>query len=661
MIQYGPRTSTDRILRASIAWAVLLGAFFVAMFLLGQATHVIPGTASFSNWFVPLTNSFLCPVSFSIAVLALGRYRVLRDPVSYWTGVGFVVAGVGLFYWILARPGILPAGQTFIGNSLSTPPRIAVSWFTIFGLCLLAGVVFGRPRDLDLSGWRWPSSVLFWILLMTLISVAAVVWEDSLPALVDEPGVFTPIYKMWVAGVGLVYGVGAVLSVRHYRRTGDALLGYVTFVQVSITFMQVMLVVGGQRYGYLFLGSRLLLIGSFLTVLIGLLSGYVELFRREQEKARQLTARSAELLSILESIPVGVFVTDESGAVRVASRSGMQMLGATSSEQIRASQVERTSERDSSQSGGGPAEDLPLARVACGEVIRNEEVQILTQAGDKRTWALLSGGPIADDKGGPLGGLLIATDISERKATEETVVQLNRDLDRHVKELESVLREKSLLLKEVQHRVKNNLQVISSLASLQAEHAGSNGPARHAMLTMRDRVKSMSLIHESLCFSGVLAEIDFSKYIESLAPRLVYSYAAAPNEIRLHTDVNATLRLDEATPCGLIVNELLSNALKYAFPDSRGGDIWITFRQAHDEFCLEIRDNGVGLPPGFSVETSDSLGLQVVTELTAQLHGKLSWANENGAVFRVQFCRRPEQAASGSAQANVASPPKETL
>jgi PAS domain S-box-containing protein len=444
MIQYGPRTSADRILRASIAWALLLGAFFVAMFLLGQATHVIPGTASFSNWFVPLTNSFLCPVAFSIAVLALGRYRVLRDPVSYWTGVGFVVAGVGLFCWILARPGILPAGQTFIGSSLSTPPRVAVSWFTLFALCLLAGVVFDRPRDRDLSGWRWPAAVLVWILLMILITIAAVVWEDSLPALVDEPGVFKPIYKMWVAGVGLAYGMGAVLSLRHYRRTGDALLGYVTFVQVSITFTEVMLVAGGQRYGYLFLGSRLLLIGSFVTVLIGLLAGYVELFRREQEKTRQLTARSAELLSILESIPVGVFVTDESGTVRVASRTGMAMFGATGFEQIRASQIERTYSKDVGQC----AEDLPLTDVSRGKVIRNEEVQIGGQLDGKPRWALLSGGPIVDEKGGPLGGLLIATDISERKATEERVVQLNRDLDRYVKELESVLREKSLLIQE---------------------------------------------------------------------------------------------------------------------------------------------------------------------------------------------------------------------
>jgi two-component sensor histidine kinase len=167
---------------------------------------------------------------------------------------------------------------------------------------------------------------------------------------------------------------------------------------------------------------------------------------------------------------------------------------------------------------------------------------------------------------------------------------------------------------------------------------------------MRDRVKSMALIHENLCFSDVLTEIDFSKFVQVLAPRLIQSYARKPAAIRLHTDVEATLRLDEATPCGLILNELLSNALKHAFPDSRPGDIWIRMRQSDDELALEVRDNGIGLPDGFSVAESGSLGLQVVTDLAEQLGGSFAAANsrEGGAIFRVLF-RRGGQATPASA------------
>src|SRR5262249_16330517 len=151
-------------------------------------------------------------------------------------------------------------------------------------------------------------SVAIAAVIVSGISIASVVWERSLPPLVNDAGIFTAFYKIWVTGVGLLYAIGATLSLVRYRSTGDPLLGYVSFLQIAITFIQARLVAGGQRYGYLFLGTRLLLIASFATMLIGLLAGYVELFRRERDKAIQLQGRSAELLAILESIPDAVIV-----------------------------------------------------------------------------------------------------------------------------------------------------------------------------------------------------------------------------------------------------------------------------------------------------------------------------------------------------------------
>ena len=248
-------------------------------------------------------------------------------------------------------------------------------------------------------------------------------------------------------------------------------------------------------------------------------------------------------------------------------------------------------------------------------------------------------------------------DLVRTRQSEARIRELNRDLDRHLQQLGSLLRDKSLLLKEVQHRVKNNLQVISSIASLQAQQSG-NESLKHSLYTLRDRVKSMALIHEALCFSDALAEIDFGKYVNRLAQRLIQSHSPSPDAIRLHVEVNAILSLDEATPCGLIVNELLTNALKYAFPESRSGEIWLTFVQNRDEVLLEVRDNGVGLPPDFSVETNRSLGLQVVSDLTAQLHGAFSWANEGGAVLRVRFRRMEIEPppVDETAHATLASP-----
>ena len=221
--------------------------------------------------------------------------------------------------------------------------------------------------------------------------------------------------------------------------------------------------------------------------------------------------------------------------------------------------------------------------------------------------------------------------------------ELSEALKQRVEELQTALSEKGILLREVQHRVKNNLQLISSLTSLQSRQVES-ASAVEALRTLQQRVKSMALIHEGLCFSETLAEIDFSKYADQLARSLIQSYAARPEAIRLHLDVSAVLRLDEATPCGLIINELLSNSLKYAFPDSRGGEIRISAHEQDGEVTMEVRDNGVGMPVAFSVERTESLGLLIVTDLAAQLHGEFTWRNEGGAAFRVRFRRRADRA-----------------
>lgn len=234
----------------------------------------------------------------------------------------------------------------------------------------------------------------------------------------------------------------------------------------------------------------------------------------------------------------------------------------------------------------------------------------------------------------------------ERARAEEALhaayaqlAQSNRSLDRKLEEIKSALAEKEVLFKEVQHRVKNNLQVISSLLSLQAEKTGSE-EARAVLAESRDRVRSMALIHEQLSYSGHMAEIEFSRYIYQLACHLVDGYIANSERIQILTDVDVVLSLDQAMPCGLIVQELLSNSLKHAFPREARGEIRIEFHQFGREYQLDYGDNGVGLPPGFDINRSKSLGTQLISDLTAQLHGHVSCFNSGGAHFRLSFPAR---------------------
>jgi two-component sensor histidine kinase len=217
-------------------------------------------------------------------------------------------------------------------------------------------------------------------------------------------------------------------------------------------------------------------------------------------------------------------------------------------------------------------------------------------------------------------------------------IRIDEEIERRVEERTSDLRralaEKTTLLQEVHHRVKNNLQVVCSLLSMQigcAPGESVSGPLNDAY----SRVLAMSLIHERIYHSESLSEVDFAGYIQALAERLFGAYCVDPARIRLETDLEAVaIGLDQAVPCGLILNELVSNALKHAFRDGRAGLIRISLRRAaQGRVSLAIGDNGMGLPEDFHWEKGQSLGLQVVHTLIAQLRAKLDVSNGGGTTY----------------------------
>ena len=194
------------------------------------------------------------------------------------------------------------------------------------------------------------------------------------------------------------------------------------------------------------------------------------------------------------------------------------------------------------------------------------------------------------------------------------------------------------MLKEIHHRVKNNMQVISSLLSLQSRFF-ENYREKQMFREMRDRIKSMSLIHEKLYQDGNFGHLDFAHYLRILTAEVFRSYRVSPSLIKLKSKVDpVVLEIDKAIPCGLIVHELLSNALKYAFPEGRKGEIRLECRAIpKGKMTLMVADNGVGFPKDMDFERTDSLGLELVHTLTHQLDGKLTPIRERGAGFRIIF------------------------
>lgn len=258
-------------------------------------------------------------------------------------------------------------------------------------------------------------------------------------------------------------------------------------------------------------------------------------------------------------------------------------------------------------------EDLILAKLRRGEIIEPYESTRLRKDGSLvEVWLTTS--PVRDSRGQVIGASKIAHDISERKRAETRL-------------LES-LREKDVLLKEIHHRVKNNLAVISSLFYLQGRHTHDAG-TQEILRESQDRVRSMALVHESLYRSENLAGIDFADYAQSLCEQLLRTYSVTDRFVLRTELVPVTLNIDQAVPCGLILNELITNALKHAFPHGAGGEIRVVLRDlAGGEYELSVCDDGAGLPQGMDLDGAGeaTLGLRLIRSLSRQIdaHFELS-------------------------------------
>ncbi|MDP2729977.1 MAG: histidine kinase dimerization/phosphoacceptor domain -containing protein [Dehalococcoidales bacterium] len=226
---------------------------------------------------------------------------------------------------------------------------------------------------------------------------------------------------------------------------------------------------------------------------------------------------------------------------------------------------------------------------------------------------------------------LIEEEIEERKRAEKVV--------------KASLREKEALLKEIHHRVKNNLQIVRSMLNLQLSQV-RDPEAEEMFKESHNRVYAMALIHEKLYQSESLARIDFSEYIQSLIANLFLSYGVS-GIIKPRISVeNVSFDVDSAIPCALIINELVSNALKHAFPASKRtdgtGEVCIDLRRSQKGYRLTVSDNGIGLPEGFEVQDSKSLGLNLVSALAKQLNGTLRIAENGQTRFIVEFAAKEE-------------------
>ena len=338
------------------------------------------------------------------------------------------------------------------------------------------------------------------------------------------------------------------------------------------------------------------------------LSTLVHAFNRTVDELSRTTVSKSYLDSIIESMADALVVAGADGGIRIANPAAAALFSTSREEMLGRPLTEFFHPDDSAETS---------------DRIRKVEKAIRTRAGREIT-VMLSRSMMRDSEGGVEGIVCVAQDISERKHTEQLI--------------RAALEEKNVLFKEIHHRVKNNLQVISSLLNLQARQIAD--PESLEMLKeSQNRIRAMALIHEELYRSETLARIDFGDYVESLTEHLLDSYGAGVEKIRLTSDIAPiSLSLDTAIPCGLIINELVTNSLKHAFQSRHGGEIRVELcKQPDGNHALTVCDDGAGLPPRLRIEETRSLGLRLVRTLTEQIGGKIVVSSNGGARFEIQF------------------------
>jgi PAS domain S-box-containing protein len=344
--------------------------------------------------------------------------------------------------------------------------------------------------------------------------------------------------------------------------------------------------------------------------------------------------RAAEQLRlIIEAAPTGMILTDKSGEIRLVN-----------------AEIERVFGYSRTELYGRSIEMLVPERFRRGHLgLRrgfNDQPTARAMGADRDLYGLCKdGGETPVEIGlNPLetsdGSFVLSSvvDISERRLAVSQLQKLNAELNAQIIARTTELKEREAMLQEIHHRVKNNLQVISSLINMQVRSIGDI-PIRLALQECRSRVETMAYIHEMLYQSKDYAHIPFAKFAADLVRKIMSASEVATPTVTLRLELDdLLLPVDKAIPCGLILNELVSNSLKHAFPNGGQGEIYVEFKRLPDRcILLGVSDDGVGMPATYDPQTATSLGVQLIFTLVEQLEARIEVVRLPGTKFRITF------------------------
>jgi PAS domain S-box-containing protein len=358
---------------------------------------------------------------------------------------------------------------------------------------------------------------------------------------------------------------------------------------------------------------------------VGTLTDVTE--RRRVEETLRVSERKFQ--SVFDQAAVGVVIAEGlDGRYVDANRRFCEMTGYTAQE------LRQLASRDITHPDDIAIDVDQAEKISSGVISEFSLEKRFRKKDGTLVWTRVFVAPLDPSEAKPTMRIGVTEDITERKRAEEA--------------LRASLREKEALLKEVHHRVKNNLQVVTSLLRLEAGR--TEQPATKSVLkVMQGRIQAMALLHETLYRSGTFASVDLGAYLNQVAGQSFRALNSQPGCIRLEMDLaSIRVEMDHAIPCGLLVNELISNSLKHGFPSGRTGEIRVELNPQGDgrHIRVSLSDTGVGLPTDFELRRGRSLGLQLASDLAKQLGGRLEVGAGPGARFDLTFAKDPSKAST---------------
>ena len=568
-------------------------------------------------------------IAFSIFILVWNTRRVITNTFFLTVGISFLFTGSIDLLHTLAYKGM----GVFAGNSSDLPTQlwIAARYFQsimFFIAALFIGKSITKDRNYE-SGIIIAACAGFSGLLLASIFL----WHNFPPCFVEGPGL-TPfkIFSEYLITLILI----ATIVVLFIKRKS-----FENRVWQLLVAAQIFLILGELSFtSYIgvydfmnMLGHLFRLISVYLFyrafVVVGLTRPYDLLFRELKESEIRFRTM-ADWTSDWE------YWIDMDRNFIYLSPSVEQITGHRAEEFMAdPGLIDRIVHPDDQNVWDA---HVPLHKSTQDTGASEIEFRLVNKDGSVRWISHICRSIVLDD-GTCIGRRISNRDITSRKLMESEIRSLNQTLEQRVyqrtAQLNASLDEKVILLREIHHRVKNNLQIIISLLNLQSRYI-TDEKTRQALHESQNRVRAMSHVHEKLYQSPDITKIELESYIRFLGDKLFQFYGMSGNGIILTTRIqDIHIGLETAIPAGLIVNELISNSLKHAFPEGRGGEISITIQRQDGMLAIVYADNGVGIPEGFDWRNAESLGLRLVILLIEQMDGTIEREQRAGTAFTI--------------------------